>query len=256
MRKFLTAGVEVELLFQETVGQPFEPYWSLAGREIWAHFPVGEQEYEAFFATAYGSWPFLWSGEDTVLFSKESRLLYNVSLKLPDTVQVVNRDFCTSNCVQGSGQLLLPQGIKFSLDRVGAAAYNQQTDIYFFYLVAAEGEQQDFSYDCSLEVFPDLFILFHQQHYVGWKLQQASTHLTSSEHKPLALPLTTPSLRAYLADYFTFFTDSMAEQMEDRDERVRLQLLAFQAEVARQQDARFQPISEGLLNLLDVYYGI
>ncbi|MDJ0367976.1 hypothetical protein QMK33_22775 [Hymenobacter sp. H14-R3] len=258
MRNFLLDGVEVELVFQETPGQASNPYWCLEARDIGAQpFYEGEEGFDGLFAASCGSAPFLWSGEDIVLFSKESGLLHIVGLSLPDTVQVVDHDFCTPDCVQGSGQLLYPQGTGFALDRVDTAAYNQHTDTYFFYLVAAEGEQ-DFSYDCALEVFPDLFILFYQQHYVGWKLQQASDHLTVTEYIMLP-PITdrlSARLRAYLATYFTYFTTSMAEKMEDEDAGVKAQLLALQAELAQHQDPWLNPVADGVVNLLRGYFGI
>ncbi|GAA4027322.1 hypothetical protein GCM10022409_09100 [Hymenobacter glaciei] len=230
-----------------------KPGWNLADWSLWAgHFQNGD-DLEALASSSFGSSDWLWDGADTALFSKQTRMLLAIALKVPDVVQLAGRNFQAVVCTKYQGQLLLHTAHNFSLARCQSSIYNSVDDELFLVNVK---KADSFEYDFSLQIFENVCILFNNHAHVGWMLQQASSYLISGAGPHQSRYATSASKKSALRRYLGYFNEEAANRMEEEDPAIKEELMAFLAELDQKHDPQFASISEGIANLLDGYFGI
>ncbi|MBO2008105.1 hypothetical protein [Hymenobacter negativus] len=191
---------------------------------------------------------------DTLLFDQDTCLLHSVALRLPDSVQLVNHHFHAADYLIDRGTLQLNSEAKFfRVETCSTSAYHIDDDTLF---LMATGNANTFRYDFALTVFDDFSILFRKQRYAGWMLQQASSHLVSEGSSRQRRYGTSASKQTALRRYLGYFNEETAGRMEEEDPAIKEELTAFLAELDLKHDPQLSGISEGIANLLHVYFGI
>lgn len=147
--------------------------WYLSSQEIWIGKKGSYAEIEESIGRSYGSFRWLFSDSDTLLFDKEKLIFTTGVLKIDEPINVIEGEFNYAGIRKQKGTIKLTYKKNHDYKIGTFSEYYTTNDILFSYNNGTKLNELQI-----VELTIDFSFLIQYDQIIGWILRNASSHLT------------------------------------------------------------------------------
>lgn len=221
--------------------------WYLSSQNIWIGLQKKHFEIEELIPKSYGSFQWLWSEADTLLFDRESLILSTAILKINGLINLKPDKFALSMAEKSSCNISLKYKDNFSISLSDTVDYFMGEDILFSYV-----SNLDHTIKLTKCMLTDDFGLIVQNDLLmGWILYNASIHLVPDEDVFVNQDNSLLGLRKVLGEYLEIVKhlDTVSTEIEEDEVKNKLKLL--HQDIRDYSNPQFIAIKNSISNILE-----
>lgn len=151
--------------------------WHLSSQQIWIGQEKNYYEIEESIGKSYGSFNWLFSGEDTILFDKEILKLKSGVIKVNEPINVTTRNLELFNINNREGTIKLFEPSNASCELGDYTIYYSNEDA----LVSSRGMLKVDDQTIVMDITKDFSFIIKEDELVGWILRNSSRHLVGDD---------------------------------------------------------------------------
>lgn len=254
MQYEISPNIKIDVISNGELNPIHAPVWHLAD----GSFKIGDcedgYELEKLALASAGSYEWYGDAVDTVLFSTVSGELHTVVLKLPQRVEIVEKNcFSTRDALKQKGIPVLIRKNNFRLEQSDISIYFTENDTL---ILALTTDLAAFKYDEIIEIHKFINIIFYQGTYVGWLISKASSFIpycAATSDNNLSR-LESPMISKCLTEYLRYFSQETVVLLDAGDPVIEGKLRKFKSEIATENNKCLGEIELAIDNLIDTYF--
>jgi len=220
--------------------------WYLSSQEIWIGQEKNYEEIEKSIEKSYGSFNWLFSGEDTILFDKENLKLTSSVIKVNEPISVTERNFELININNREGTIRLFEPSNFICELGDYTTYYSNEDALVSYRDMLKADNKII----VLNITEDFCFIVKEDELAGWILKNSSRHLVGDEMNYIDIQ-STDFIKTTLVTYLRLIKNLNKELTSDDEEKLMNDFKALHEYIKTCTLAPVIAIKENILNILD-----
>lgn len=220
--------------------------WYLSSQNIWIGKYKKYSEIEDLIPKSYGSFQWLWSGADTLLFDRDKLNLNTAILKVKEPINLNADRFNTNYTENIKSSICIKNKENFSISISDSVDYFYKDDILF-------SQVYDFKDVKAIKcmITEDFGFIIQNNLLMGWILYNASTHISPDENSIIHKRDSIPYLKEVLTDYLSIVKNIDNNLTENEEGNLRNLLTRLYNKVNDFSESQFQAIKASILNTLE-----
>jgi hypothetical protein len=220
--------------------------WYLSSQEIWIGQEKNYEEIEESIGKSYGSFKWLFSAADTILFDKENLKLTSSVVKVNEPINVTERKLEVINSREGTIKLV--EASNFSCELGDCTTYYSNEDT----LVSCRSMFKLDNQIIALDITKDFSFIVKGYELVGWILKNSSRHLIGDEMNCIDSEIqSTDFIKITLVKYLKLIKKLNDELTSDEEEKLTNDFKALYERIKTCTLTPVVAIKESILNVLD-----
>lgn len=220
--------------------------WYLSSQEIWIGHEKNYEEIEESIEKSYGSFKWLFSEADTILFDKKNLKLTSSVVKVNEPINVTIRKLDVIN--RREGTIKLVDASNFNCKLGNYTTYYSYEDT----LVSCRNTFKLDNQIIALDITKDFSFIIKGNELVGWILKNSSRHLIVDEMNCIDSEFqSTDFIKITLIKYLKLIEKLNEELTSDEEEKLTNDFKVFYEYIKTCTLAPVAAIKESILNVLD-----
>lgn len=219
--------------------------WYLSGQEIWIGKENNYEEIEEFTGKAYGSFNWLYSSADTLIFDKDTLEFKSGIFKVKEPVTVSNNEI--KNVITKEGTIALAERKNTDCELCIISKYNPDADTLISYNIKVDFKE-------TVNVFhitDDFYFIINDDEPAGIVLKNASKHIVKDDCNNVVVPEKNNDFAKSVLEKYLYLIERLNADIESDEEALKndFKLLLEQIQTSTIQSVT--AIRENIVSILD-----
>lgn len=188
--------------------------WYLSSQEIWIGEEKDYQEIEKSIGKSYGSFKWLFSGADTILFDKVNLTFTTGVIKVNEPINVIEGNLEFININNREGTIKLIEANNSSCELSDCTIYYSNEDVLVSYRGNLELDDQIIVFSIT----KDFSFIVKDKALVGWILKNSSSHITKDEINYIDSAVQSTGYTADILVKYLNLINKLSEELTSEDE--------------------------------------
>lgn len=224
-----------------------EVRWYLSNQNIWIGTQRNYSEIEDLIPKSYGSFQWLWSEADTLLFDRDSLILNAAILKIKEPINLNASKFSMNSIENMESSICIKNKDNFSISLSDSVDYFYKDDILFS---QTSGLVEDLR-TIKCMITEDFGFIIQNNLLMGWVLYNASIHLTPEGNSIISKNDPIPSLNKVLGEYLDIVKQLESNSTEIEEDLFKSKLTELFESVSAYSQPQFIAIKTSIENILE-----
>lgn len=221
--------------------------WYLSSQEIWIGNVKEYTDIEKMIEECYGSFKWLYSDADTLLFKKESLIFTSGIIKVNEVINIQQDDLCLTNVNYLEGNIKLNERKNLNYQFSQYTKYFPKQDI----LMSCDRDFKE-EFLTVVDITEDFSFIVINEILVGWILKNSSNHLVKDEVNEINITTkSNDTIKNILVEYIILIKKLNEELTDLKEEKLRDDFKKLYKNINGCTEPALIAIKENIINILE-----
>ncbi|PYE50929.1 hypothetical protein HUB98_15600 [Paenibacillus barcinonensis] len=222
--------------------------WYLSSQIIWIGKAKDFKEVEKLKKTSYGSFEWLWSDADTILFSKEDLSFTGAVIKLAEPIKVIKKNIDLKMIEEKNGTIKLTEKKNFNSKLSYIAEYYSREDTMISYSKTWDKLERVI----LVNMTGNFSFVLQNNEMVGFVLKNASKHIISDDiHMDEGIGVVESDFALQLSAFLELVEMMESDIHEIEESELKKSFIRIYDEILSHEGTNYVALRDTILNVID-----
>lgn len=222
--------------------------WQLSTHQIWIGDAKDYAEVEALIPKTYGSFKWLFSDSQTLLFDRNRLIFMTAVIDIMGPIEIIKQSFEIESINNQKGTIQLVKARNFDCDFTGDTKYYYKEDVLISY-------NKNLKLDTDMlivRITNDFGFIIKEDEIVGWILSNASNHIGNEDENLIDSEIETSICYKEILVEFLILVNLFSSELNDiEEEKLKNDLEILYERIKNNNKPVVVEMKEAILNMLD-----